>query len=281
MKWLILQSAGHHNGTDNFTKNDHMRECFAIQHALRQNNQEADIWGKRHPNFATPPDFNSYDYIFLLENYEFEGIPDLSQFRKPKKLQWIIDLHFQQTTYVPWSMQCDIILHSTKALIHEYKWRVPGKRHLWFPNGVDDLNFTYNQQPKLLDIVFVGSLMNRGSFLQVQQIPHVFATGKDMIDTIASTKIHFNKPISCDVNYRNFETIGIGTCLLTQQLQELEELGFKDNENCLMYQTSPDCSRKLKESLASGSWKDIALRGHEFSKTQTYTKRIETLLTQL
>lgn len=281
MKWLILQSAGHHDGTDGWTKNDHMRECFAIKYALEQNGQVCDIWGKRHINYFNAPDYNTYDYVLLLENYEMDWVPALSAMTKPIKLQWIIDLHCNGEQYVQFSHQCDIILHSTKSLIPAYQQLVPTKRHIWFPNGVDSLNIPYYQKPKEYDVLFVGSLLNRGSLLYHLNIPHIFATGQDMIDNIAKTRVHFNKPISVDLNYRNFETIGIGTCLLTQDLPELRELGFKDTENCLLYSTLDDCRQKLRYALTDDNYIRIAKGGYEFSKTQTYVKRVEQLLKDL
>jgi hypothetical protein len=44
MKWLVIQSAGEHNGSDGLTKNDHLRECFAIKHAIEKIGYQCDVW---------------------------------------------------------------------------------------------------------------------------------------------------------------------------------------------------------------------------------------------
>ena len=74
MKILIIQSAGEHNGTTHYCKNDHLRECMSLQDAFIRNGWEADVWGKRHNKRM--PNFNDYDCILNLENYELEWLPD-------------------------------------------------------------------------------------------------------------------------------------------------------------------------------------------------------------
>lgn len=276
MKWLIIQSAGQHNGSDGWTPNDYLRECFALQHGIIQNGHECDVWGKRHPNFAQTPEWNSYDFIVLLENYEWEWVPDLSKITATK-LHWIIDLHCQNP-YVKWSQQCDIVLHSTKTLIDRYKIQCPKQKHVWFPNATDDRYFKPRNEKKVADIIFVGSPHNRAQFANAIGAKHYFLTGEDMLKGISQTKIHFNKSIGQDVNYRCFETTGLGTCLLTNYIPEMEELGFKDGENCIFYKGIDDCKSKSQQALKDGSWETIGKAGYELSKSNTYKERIKTFL---
>jgi spore maturation protein CgeB len=280
MNWLIIQSAGQHDGSDGWTQNAHLRECFALQNGIFENGYSCDIWGKRHPNFNTPPDFNSYDIIVLLENYEWEWVPDLSKFNSPLKLHWIIDLHCQNP-YVDWSKQCDVVLHSTKSLIPAYEVQCPMQKHIWFPNAVDNKNFYPAPAVKKIDCCFVGSPHNRIEFISALKIPQYFKTGIDMVNTIRETKIHFNKSISSDVNYRCFETIGLGTCLLTNHIPEMTELGFKDGDNCIFYDSLEECSDKLKYYLTADRYINVAKGGEQLSKKHTYAKRISTVLGQI
>jgi spore maturation protein CgeB len=102
-----------------------------------------------------------------------------------------------------------------------------------------------------------------------------------MLDLINTTKINFNKSISVDVNYRNFETIACGACLLTNHLKELEELGFENGVNCLMYTDYHDCLKKIKFAKINNNWEKIANNGYEFSKNHTYTVRVRELTKQI
>jgi hypothetical protein len=278
MKWLIIQSAGQHNGSDGWCRNDYLRECFALQHGILQNGHECDVWGKRHESFNKTPDFNSYDFIVLLENYEWDWVPDLSQYTKPIKLHWIIDLHCQNP-YVKWSQQCDIVLNSTKSLVENYERQCPNQKHIWFPNAVDDRYFKPRDLPKKHDIIFVGSPHNRIGIANQIGAKHFFKTGEDMLNIISETKIHFNKSIAQDVNYRCFETIGLGTCLLTNYIPEMEELGFKDGENCIFYNPRDinSCIERVRDILNSDTWKQVGIAGYNLSKENTYTTRIDKL----
>lgn len=287
MKILIIQSAGIHDGSTPLTQNNYLRECLSLQHAFIINRWEADVWGLRHHNYLDMPKFDTYDYILNLENYEMSWLPNFSKITGPVKMQWIIDLHYQNPEiYKKIAKDMDIILHSTKLLIDSFKELLPNKIHLWLPNAFDDRYFiNKNVDNKYNDIIFIGNKLNRGELIEymskVYNLKYYMKTGKDMIDLIHSTKINFNKSISADVNYRNFETIGCGACLLTNYLPELEELGFKNGINCLMYKSLDDINIKLKYAFLNDNWKRISKNGLEFSKNHTYVKRVEKLIETL
>jgi len=287
MKVLIIQSDGEHKGQDSYCRNDYLRECWALKHAFIENGiEDVTVWGKRHQNFKSKIDFNSYDLIFILEQYEFDWLPDFSKITKPKKLQWIIDLHCQSpSVYKKISKDCDVILHSTKSFIEGFKKDLSNKDHVWFPNAVDDRHFKIesNKTEKDHNIIFVGSdIPVRKIWVKHAEenlgMKSMFKTGKDYIEALASTKIHFNKSISLDVNYRNFETIGMGTCLMTNHLDELEELGFVDCVNCIMYKGRDEMREKYDWILEGRKLLGVSMCGYLFSMSHTYTKRIESLI---
>lgn len=287
MKWLIIQSDGAHKGQDGWTPNWYLRECYAIQYALVQNNQEADIWGLRHPNYSHIPEFGSYDVIFCIENYETEWLPNLSLVNGPKKIQWIIDLHCQRhECYGKISRDMDIVLHSTKSLMKDYSKLYSNAKHLWFPNGVDDRYFYCRNKEKTIDISFVGSKnQSRKEFVERLEseigLKYYFATGQDMIDIISSSKIHFNKNISVDMNYRIFETIGLGSCLITNYDDILSEMGFIDGKNVITYKTYDEAKDKIISCLSDENWKSISESGNKLSKEHSYIARIKELLNKL
>lgn len=282
MKWLIIQSAGKHDGiNDTWTPNHYLRECFAVDNALQRLNQDVTIWGLRHPNFYDPPDFNSFDVVLTLENYKVEWLPTKNLMFKPIKIAWVIDLHVQG----PWFYSkvfsdYDIILHSTKSLIPSLKELLPKARHLWFPNCSDDRYFQpiYGSK-KTIDVLFVGK--PRGMIERLKKdvgLVYHFATGRDMLLLISQAKIHFNLNIGVDVNYRTFETIGLGTCLVTNDSKELRELDFVDGNNCLSYSCYEEAVAKIKQSLETGSWEQIGKEGSKLSTHHTYFSRMCELL---
>ena len=84
MKILIIQENGHHD------KNRNFRECFCMKRGLEHHGVSADVWGKEHANFDVEPEWESYDLILAIENWDW--MPDISKI-KTKKFIWAIDAH--------------------------------------------------------------------------------------------------------------------------------------------------------------------------------------------
>lgn len=291
MRWLIIQSDGVHKGQDGWSPNAFLRECYGLQWALRANNEEADIWGLRHENFESPPDFNSYDFILLLENYETSWLPDFSRMSRALRLQWIIDLHcFQDWNFFSRiSQDMDIVLHSTRPFIPDYQELAPKCRHLWFPNAVDDRYFRLDESKpeRFSDILFIGGKGPARAALLDRMVSETGMTygygmtGTQYIIALQTAKIGFNKNQAKDINYRTFEVIACGGCLLTDRDPALGDLGFIHNGNCVLYESADEAVALARKLLIDGSWKTIAEAGHQLSAKHTYTQRIKDLLRQI
>lgn len=285
-RWLLIQSDGAHKGQDGWTPNWYLRECWGVKYALEQLGQAVEVWGLRHDNFSTPPDFDSFDYIFVIEQYELDWLPNITN-TKPKKLMWVIDACLPNSTvnYVNIfnKTKPTFMLHSISDFIPWYATGMPEAHHLWFPNAIDDRYFFNRGLTRDLDVLYVGtSGPTRKQYVEGLQkdvqMQTMFITGEDMINTISSAKIHWNKSLSTDINYRVFETIALGTCLVSNYVSDLDPLGFVDGVNCLTYTSYKECLYKIRTSLKTGSWKEIGEKGYLLSKDHTYTKRIEKLL---
>lgn len=280
MKWFILQSGGQHEENKDF------RECFAIKHGLEKNNQEAFIYGIRHP-FQFRKDV---DITFIAEQYEFDWIIPLLENNKTLKIQWIVDSHVNKEMYLDVMKYCDIILHANTHYIPFYTSYFPTKKHIWFPNCVDDRYFHSNYEKefgsKINDFIFVGSQGSQRLFylnyLKASIGLKCFEIlGKEMLRLIYTSKIHFNKSSSIDLPYRIFETIGLGTCLVTDYNSDLEKLGFKDGINCLLYRNYLECYYKVKDALIYNKWEEIGTKGNLLAKEHTYTKRLKQIIKEI
>jgi len=273
MKILIIQENGRHD------KNRNFRECFSMQRALRFHKQECNVWGLGHDNYSTKPDFNSYDFIINLENYDETGwVPDLSKITT-YKLLWVIDEHCRGSAAYIYEFQRGVynkILQATKDFL------TPNS--VWFPNCYDDTLIQPRIVPIRADVGFCGNVINRGPFLNILKqhfrfIPDVMAIGEDMINAICSYKVHFNFNIANDINYRNFETIGCKVPLVTNYNPQYLDLGFKDSENCMIYKTIPELIEKIKLLLSDEVLRNnIAEAGLVLAQKHTYTKRAEHLI---
>lgn len=272
MNWLIIQSDGEH------AANRHLRECYGIADGLARLGHQVHIWGKRHAGFHYIPNFEEFDAIFCAEQYEFEWLPDFTKIKNPIKIQWVVDLHVH-TRYVEIN-GFDIACHATKSLMSKY----PCSKNIWFPNAFDQRNYILQDDTKTTDLGFVGSVgSSRREYIDKlsQAFPGFYCSqiiGNEMLRRIQSLRIHWNRNMSCDLNYRTFETIGMGTCLITNRDPCLADLGFVEGKNVLTYSDYDECRVKIQDSLQSGSWESIGKAARDLSFQHTYEKRMAELI---
>jgi len=277
VKFLIIQENGRH------IKNRDFRECFSFQRSLLKNGCQCDVWGKGHENYNQMPNFNSYDVIIDMENYDTGWVPSLLNIRA-YKIIWSIDAHVRGMQYYTDKFKknhCQLILQATQDfLTHNYM-------SIWFPNCFDNTLIEPRETTKRADIGFCGNIVNRQDYLNFLSKnfnfkSDIFVIGKDMVNAINSYKVHFNKNIGKDVNYRNFETIGCRIPLVTDYNSQYAELGFFDGINCMIYKSLPELKEKITILLSDEKLRNnIALEGYNLSKLHTYDVRVAWLLKYL
>ena len=272
MKILIIQENGHHE------QNRHFRECFCMQRSLHKLGHMVRVWGPGHYEYDQIPDWDSYDLIVNLENYDLTGwVPDLSAV-ETKKMLWSIDAHCRGTkpfvdTYR--SGKYDLILQATEDFVDE--------NSIWFPNCYDS-SLIQPMAPKSHFLGFCGSLLNREQLLNFLSSKYglkkdIWKLGRDMVQTVSSYQIHFNINLANDINYRSFETLGCGTMLLTNYNSQYEKLGFVDGENCMMYKDINDLCNKIEAcQLDPDMVSSITESGVELAKAHTYDVRAKRLI---
>jgi len=273
MKILLIQENGRHEANRNY------RECFCMQRAFEFHGVKTDVWGLGHDNYETEPDYNSYDLIINLENYDETGwVPKLGHVQT-KKFLWSIDAHVKgMPSYLKTANEgnYDLILQATPEFVM--------KGCVWFPNCYDDELIKPLDIKKVHDIGFCGNINNRGDLLE--RIKNTFngkidefVIGDAMVEAINSYKIHFNANISIDINYRNFETLGCGTCLLTSSNKHYPQLGLIDGENCLIYTNIEEMVDKTKKILENDELRTkISNNGLDSAKQHTYKERLKTIV---
>jgi hypothetical protein len=278
MKILIIQEKGRH------FKNQNFRESENIKRSLNKLGIDNIVWGLSHDNFNISFDEISKDcdVIFLLENYEVNGwIPDLSKINK-LKIFWSIDSHcaLEQHIYTASKHKINIVLCSNIDDIDNF----PVKSY-WFPNAYpDDLIHPKENIEKTIDIGFCGNILNRTDWLEniskyFNLKTDIFVIGDDMVNVINSYKIHFNKNLSYDINFRTFETLGCKTLLMTNYTNGLEKLFDLDND-LVLYKSFEDLKEKIDYYLNNESERlRISENGfNKVKKEHTYFKRTEQLI---
>ena len=280
MKIVIIQEAGRHE------KNKNFRESLCLHRALsRIEEVESKVWGLNYPDFNIS--FSEIevwaDVIFIIENYTPEWLP-VSQIANSKKLKifWSIDSHYfgvlEKHKNLCKLLGVDILLNSTESYLPNFDGLV--KKSYWFPNSYpDDLIFSKDIE-KTIDVGFCGNDRPEIHYLDKFKIrKDLFVIGDDMVNAINSYKIHFNKNIADDINYRTFETTGCGTFLITNYTPGLEKL-FDIGKEIVVYNDLNDLDNKVKYYLENEEEREkIANAGYERSKTDhTYYERAKTLV---
>ena len=281
MNILIIQEAGRHEENKNF------RESLNFKRSLeRINNIKVTVWGLNYENYNTPfSDLEKWcDVIFIIENYTPQWLP-VQQIIDSKKLKifWSIDSHcvLDMHKHICKNLKINILLNSTEGFIADFKDCVD--KSFWFPNAYpDDVIYPMADIIKINDIGFCGNLGNRIDWVMhlrkfnIKQ--DVFVIGNSMVRAINSYKLHFNRNISNDINYRTFETTGCDTLLLTNFTPGLEKL-FDINREIVVYDNVNDLDEKILYLLNNEQQRnEIKRRGFtRAKKDHTYDVRSKTL----
>jgi molybdopterin converting factor small subunit len=279
MKILIIQENGRH------LENREFRECFNLQRALLRKNVDTIVWGLGHDNLNTPFQqiIKDIDVIILLENYESNGwLPDLSNINK-LKIFWSIDSHMVLMNHITTVVKnkIDIVLNAIESHQNYFKT----SKTFYFPNAYpSDLISPIDGIDKNTFLGFCGSLLNRSEILDKLENKFglkkdIWKLGNEMIKTINGYKIHFNKTLSNDINYRIFETMGCNTLILTNHTENINTF-FNDMENIVIYNNETELFEKLNILLSDNDLiKKISNSGYKLVKNNhTYDNRADVLL---
>ena len=279
MKILIIQENGRH------LENREFRECFNLQRALLRKNIDTIVWGLGHDNFNTPFQqiIKDIDVIILLENYESNGwLPDLSNINK-LKIFWSIDSHMVLMNHITTVVKnkIDIVLNAIESHQNYFKT----SKTFYFPNAYpSDLISPIDGINKNIFLGFCGSLLNRSEILDKLENKFglkkdIWKLGNEMVNTVNGYKIHFNKTLSNDINYRIFETMGCNTLMLTNSTENINTF-FNDMENIVIYNNEIELFEKLNILYSDNDLiKKISNSGHELVKNNhTYDNRVDVLL---
>ena len=279
MKILIIQENGRHS------ENKIFRECFNLQRALLRKNIDTIVWGLGHDNFNTPFQqiIKDIDVIILLENYESNGwLPDLSNINK-LKIFWSIDSHMVLMNHITTVVKnkIDIVLNAIESHQNYFKT----SKTFYFPNAYpSDLISPIDGVDKNIFLGFCGSLLNRSEILDKLENKFglkkdIWKLGNEMVNTVNGYKIHFNKTLSNDINYRIFETMGCNTLMLTNSTENINTF-FNDMENIVIYNNEIELFEKLNILYSDNDLiKKISNSGYELVKNNhTYNNRVDVLL---
>ena len=135
------------------------------------------------------------------------------------------------------------------AIQHHQSYFQPTKTY-WFPNAYPhDLIHPMENIEQVHDVGFCGNYLNRKDWVDIIDTKFkvkrdIFVIGEDMVKAVNGYKIHFNRNISDDINFRTFETLGCNTLLFTNYTPDLEKL-FDTEKDMVLYKDGNDLLEKL------------------------------------
>jgi hypothetical protein len=275
MKILIIQEKGRHQ------KNWNFRESLCIKRAFDKLGVESIVWGLNYDNFVIPFEEieKDCDIIFLVENYPYnQWLPNLEKSKK-LKIFWSIDSHVVLKQHIEMceKHKIDIVLNS----VYGHQNLFTNQETHFFPNAYCDDLIKPLSIDKTIDIGFCGNINNRGGWLneigkKFNLKINEFIIGNEMVESINKFKIHFNRNISYDINYRTFETLGCKTFLLTNFTPGLDKI-FEINKHLVIYENLNDLFEKIEYYLSNEIERSIiAKNGYKHVlENHTYSKRME------
>jgi len=279
VKILIIQEAGRH------FKNKNFRESLCLKRAFDffSNLHQTDVWGFGYDNFNEKLNFNEYDILINLENYDTGWVPDLAKINRPIKFLWSIDSHVKGIESYLQEYKRGKYNYVLQATL-DFVSKIPNS--IWFPNCYDNSLIYPKRTNKSIDVGFCGNYgtQQRKEILdflskRINLKQDIFVIGNEMVDIINNYKIHFNLNIANDINYRNFETIGCNTILCTNNNDQYKKLGFIDLENCLIYNSIQEAIEKINFVLNDkNTYEKIQSNGFKLSARHNYKKRSLELL---
>ena len=275
MKILIIQEKGRHE------KNWMFRESLNIQRALTKLGYESTVWGLNYETYKIPFEEmeKTHDVIFLIENYPFNNwVPDLSKSNK-LKVFWSIDSHVVLYDHIDMCKKhnIDVVLNAVYG--HEKFFN--SHKTFYFPNAYPDDLITPLNIEKVYDVGFCGNINNRGEWLNLINTKFKlkvdeFVIGNDMVESINKYKIHFNRNISDDLNYRTFETLGCQTFLLTNETPGLSNL-FEVGKHLVTYNNPNDLFDKINYYLNNEEERNLISKNgyNHVIENHTYFQRMK------
>ncbi len=201
---------------------------------------------------------------------------------------YLIDSHIHLNKHLQWAKNFDFVFIAQLEYLQEFREK-SNPNTFWLPLAADPTTHSKRSDEKIYDVGFVGSM---NSDVHIRRINLLNAINKhfpvhyercfdvEMAELFSKSKIVFNNAIKNDLNMRVFETLSIGSFLLTDRtLNSGQDEMFVDGEDLAVYEDE-EVVEKVKFYLEREDLREkIAKRGNQLSRAaHTYFHRTEELL---
>lgn len=246
--------------------------------------------------------FGTYDANILVDWGE-DGLDEMGlipykmvDIPKPN-IYWASDTHLGFSHRLETARKFDHVFVAQKKAAREFA--TVGVKAEWLPHAFEPFAYhdistgvptPFEFASKDHDIAFVGHVNsdNRVDFLDrmFKEFPNFFFGQRrfqDAAQIYAKSKICINIAMVDDVNMRCFEIAGAGGCLLTTWLPDMEELGFVDGQNCILFNSLDEAVEKTSYYLAHDEERErIAKAGFDLVMSRhTIDHRVDVMLSRI
>lgn len=200
---------------------------------------------------------------------------------------WCSDSHLGAEYRLEKAKEFDIVFLSIKKDLKKFKEHLGHDRVFWLPHAGEPTCYSPYDVISKYDVSFIGHLPTEERIDALDRLFKEFPNfyyGQKFFEEAARvysmSKLAFNCSVSDEANMRSFEVPLTKTVLLTDYSSELEDLGFEDKKNCLMYSDFDEMIAKAKLVVSDEKERlKIANSGYNLVKSNhTYLHRARKIM---
>ena len=206
-----------------------------------------------------------------------------------KRAVWLIDTHVSYARHLEYIQHFDYVFMAISSYVDEFRAKNPNTFWLpvCYPYSMDEIRTNY--RPITTPVIFVGNFEGikqwfpeRAEYIQFLQnhYQNKFLAVRDydnMKTLIREAKVSFNYCIKDDMNFRVFESLGLGTELVTNDVTDLHKIKGL-TERLSIYRDKQDLIRII-DSILDNTHTTNTLEAQEWIKdNHTLYQRYKSLL---
>ncbi|MBI5518620.1 MAG: glycosyltransferase family 1 protein [Desulfovibrio sp.] len=152
----------------------------------------------------------------------------------------------------------DLCAVSLRGHVERFADQLSPERVLWLPAYAEE-RYRPRDADKIFDLLFVGTVdpettPQRCDFLERlrAQVPSLAVRRGDFGELMPQARVVLNIAERGDLNFRVFESLACGSCLLTPRIANGQDELFTDGEHLALYEPddAADCAAKARALLA-------------------------------
>ena len=137
----------------------------------------------------------------------------------------------------------------------------------WVPLACEEASHWAGQRPRKYDVCFIGNFHSRHASRRMDYCDALFARFpnfyygrrffREMAEKFAESRLVWNCALNGDINMRFFEAQMSGSALLTDQIPEMDLLGFREGTHYIGYNDKDEMLAKAEYYLANESEREM------------------------